>query len=439
MKSHIFLFSLPLLICATISTSAKAAEPQLIPEEQAETSHKIVHVGQGEDLTEESQKELINNFYYDQFRHFHDPLAPYFLLMSKDGNLAMGIGGTVSVQGFYDWDGSMPTDGFIPYKIPVNGDKFSRSRYGTSISGTSLFARVFGRNSKVGTYQFYIEAKFNGSDGGKFVLKKAYAMVNDWTLGYASSTFTDPSAQAPTVDAQGPNSEISNTNVLLRWMHTFDKHFVTALSVETPDISIPSAEGKYKGCSAYMPDFAGFLQYQWDGIAQHIRLSGVVRGLEYRNLISGQNKRLVGWGAHLSTVVNPVKPLKLYGAVNVGQGIGSMINDLQNSPMDLQGKLNKPGEMYAPLSLGWYAAMQYYFTPKVFSTVMFSETRYLPTHQPTSDNDLYKYGLYATANIFWIPTPRLSFAVEYNYGYRRDFDKENHGVNRLSLLAKYSF
>ena len=157
--------------------------------------------------------------------------------------------------------------------------------------------------------------------------------------------------------------------------------------------------------------FAGFIQYQWDGIDQHVRLSGIVRGLEYRNLVQAQNKKITGWGAHLSTVLKPVAPLKVYGAVNVGQGIGSLMNDLQNSTMDLIGKVYEQGQMYAPLSLGWYAGLQYNFSPKVFTTIMFGEMRFLPKHQSTGmGNDLYKYGLYGAANIFWYPTSRLALA-----------------------------
>ena len=37
----------------------------------------------------------------------------------------------------------------------------------------------------------------------------------------------------------------------------------------------------YKPCNDYMPNFAAFVQYQWKG-GQHIRLSGIVRGLGSR-------------------------------------------------------------------------------------------------------------------------------------------------------------
>ena len=54
-----------------------------------------------------------------------------------------------------------------------------------------------------------------------FSLKKAYATLNDWTIGYASTTFSDPQALPPSVDAQGPNNKMDATAVLVRYMHTF--------------------------------------------------------------------------------------------------------------------------------------------------------------------------------------------------------------------------
>ena len=157
-------------------------------------------------------------FYYDQFRHFQDPRAPYFMLMSKTRKYAMGIGGVVRMRGWYDWNGAMPNAGFIPYNISIPNDPTRDNWYGTTPAGTALFFSVFGRNNTYGQYQLYIEGNFSGYGNRGFKLKKAYATVNDWTLGYTSSTFEDPAAQPPTLDAQGPNSECGATNMLLRWM-----------------------------------------------------------------------------------------------------------------------------------------------------------------------------------------------------------------------------
>lgn len=52
--------------------------------------------------------------YQDQFRHFQDPEAPYFMFMSKDSRLAMGMGGTVRMRSYFDWGGAIAQPPFAP-------------------------------------------------------------------------------------------------------------------------------------------------------------------------------------------------------------------------------------------------------------------------------------------------------------------------------------
>ena len=148
---------------------------------------------------------------------------------------------------------------------------------------------------------------------------------------------------------------------------------------------------------------------------------------------------MAGWGAHLSTVFRPYGPLTFYGAFVTGKGIGSVVNDLQVFSSDLVGDPTDDGRMYAPLSIGWYAALSYHFRPNLFSTIMFSEERFLPKHEATYENITYKYGLYGTANLFWDITPRCQVGVEYNFGKRQDIDLQHRWVNRACLMAQFSF
>lgn len=135
----------------------------------------------------DSVRAVISNFYYDQFRHFQDPEAPYFMFLSKDASLAMGIGGAVRMRAYYDWGGAIPASGFAPYLIPMEPNPASMRHFGTTPAGTCLFFRVIGRNKTLGNYQLYIEANFNGYNSRDFLLKKAYAVINNFTVGYAPS------------------------------------------------------------------------------------------------------------------------------------------------------------------------------------------------------------------------------------------------------------
>lgn len=428
-----------LLLACGCAASAYAEAPADAALDKLKESHHIVSIDGGDNVVDTLEaRKMIERFYEDQFLHFQDPRAPYFMMMSRSRQLAFGLGGVVRMRGWYDWDGAMPNSAFIPYNISIPEDPTQNHSFGTTPAGCSLFFLVLGNDPRVKNYKLYIEANFNGYHSKGFQLKKAYAEINDWTVGYTSSTFEDPAAQPPTVDAQGPNAECGASNVLLRWMHPVTKHWTVAASAETPSNSIPTLDGTYTGCSVYMPDFAAFVQYQW-GTSSHVRLSGIVRGLEYRDLKSSRNYKVAGWGAHLSTVFRPVAPVTLYGACIVGEGIGSLNNDLQCGSNDLLGNPDRPGRMYAPLSIGWYAAMQYHFTPDVFSTLIFSEERFLPKYRNTADDTDYKYGLYATANLFWNITPRWLAGLEYNGGKRQDIDGAHGWANRVSLMAQFSF
>lgn len=402
--------------------------------------HKVIYIN-GRPTVEsqahiDSVRHMIDMFYYDQFRSFADPAAPYFLFMSKGADLSMGVGGCVRMRGWYDWNGSIPANGFIPYLIPVHPNPASMRRFATTPAGSSLFFRVIGRNKKLGNYQLYIEANFNGYKGLGFQLKKAYATLNDWTIGYAASTFSDPASVVPTVDAAGPNNELSTTAVLVRWMHTWRERWTLAASAETPATQIATDPTHNEAITNWIPDFAMFGQYAW-GRSEHIRLAGIVRSLSYRNLITQRNHNLVGWGAQLSGVWHPARPLTVYGNINGGAGYESLMGDLQTEPNDLVPDPADPQKLYAPYALGWNVGLQYNFRPNLFAAVGYSECRYFP--RSGTAGDTYKYGQYVVANIFWNITPRIQTAFEFDTGLRRNRNGEHRRAYRLGLLAQFSF
>lgn len=427
-------------IVSAFSTSSLMAKPRKnlddIRMDSTIRNHKIIYFGKGDEPPIDSVSTLIQKFYENQFRHFQDPLAPYFLFMSKDSQLAMGMGGCVRMRGYYDWGGAIPSPGFAPYLIPMEADPTRERYFGTTPSGTSLFFRVIGTNKKLGNYQVYIEANFNGYSSRDFHLKKAYAVINDWTIGYANSTFSDPSALPPTVDASGPNCKMSATDVLVRWMHTFKKNITVAASVETPSDQIEIIPNQTAKVSQYIPDVAAFLQYEWQN-SNHIRLSGILRTLPYRNLLTEQNHVKPGYGLQLSTVYHPYHALTLYGCINGGHGYASLGGDWLMGAYDLVNDPKKPGELYSPFCYGGYASVQYNFTPMIFASATFGGTRYAPKHDvPGAD---YKQGLYMAANVFWYLTPRISCGVEFNLGRRLNFDGQSAWGRRVGAFAQFSF
>ena len=397
----------------------------------------ISHLGNRDNLTpgQDSIRSMLETFYYDQFRHMQDPEAPTFLFMSKNSNLLMGIGGVVRMRSWYDWGGAIPGNGFMPYLIPIPENPASTRKFGTTPAGTALFLQLVGR-SGMGTYRLYIEANFNGYQGRGLHLKKAYAMLDDLTVGYANSTFSDPAAMAPTVDAQGATNKLAKTDVLIRYMPTFRRHWSVGVSLENPSTQIDASDGLTAKTSEWLPDLAACVQYQW-GEGEHVRLSGIVRNLGYRDLIAQRNHNEAGWAVQLSSVAHPLPAVTTYLTCNYGHGYGGLTNDLLAGNYDMIANPEVPGQLYAPRSMGYCIGLQYNFTHALFTSASFSQTHLLPRYAvaPTE----YRYGWCANINVFWNVVPRLQLAAEFDLGRRMNADGANRYAKRVGAVCQFSF
>lgn len=400
----------------------------------------VINIG-GKNYTKtqvDSIRSLIENFYIDQFRNYQDPAAPYFMFMSHDANMAMGVGGVVRMRAYFDPGNSMPGAAFTPFNVPIGDTPLNRNHFGTTPSGTSLFMRVLGRNSRIGSYQLYIQAKFNGYQGRDFKLSKAYATVNDWTVGYTTSTFSDGMAIAPTVDANGSTMSMDFSALLVRWMHTFKKSGVTvAASVETPDnMEIQSDGVNTAKRSSSVPNFAAMVQYAW-APDQHVRLSAITRFLPYRDMINGKNHSPVGYGFQLSTVVNPTRALTVYAIGNIGRSYSNVGGDFLLGEYDLVENPDAPGSLRTIPGFSYFLGLGYHFSHKLSMSMTFGQSRSLLSAPREADG--YKYGLYGAANVFYNVTPRITIGAEANFGRRQNFDGAHAWARRIGAMCQFSF
>ncbi len=438
----VFLFSISLPIMAdTIPVSDQIKHfPEKIQEQKLINQTKLIGINIPDSMltvTQDSAYKLIERFYADQFRNFQDPRAPYFMFMGKNADLAMGIGGMVRIRGWFDWNGSVPANGFSPYLISIPKDPTTKRKLDATPAGTGIFLTLLAHKPWLGYLMAHIEGNFDGYNHVGFKLKKAYVTLNDVTIGYATSTFCDPAALAPTIDGAGANGKIDRTNVLIRYMHTFKNRWTVAGSFEFPKSYIDVVDAQTQKCNDYVPDIAALVQYQWDGGLSHIRLSGLMRVMAYRDLITSQNKNVIGWGAMASGMWKVFQPLTLYASFSIGQGQASYQGDLSIGNYDLIGDLDTPGKLYAPTSFGITAGVKYYFLPNLFACASFGDMHYTP--QKHLNDSQYKEGLYGAINLFWDITPRIQVGAEYLMGKRNNFDGTHANANRVDALFQFSF
>lgn len=451
-RINCFLLFAAALCCVTkanaqIYSASEYADSTHIPltaderQQQAiKDSQKLMMIGTASESDTQAHRDsvrrLMERFYIDQYRHFQDPEAPYFLLMSRDATLAMGIGGAVRMRGWYDFDGAVPYNGFIPYTIPVPENPEARRALKSTPAGTALFMRIIGTNKKLGNFSAFIQGNFDGADN-TFKLKKSYVNINDWTIGYTTSTFSDIAANPPVIDASGPNGQVNNTSVLLQWRHRPHRRWEIAASLEFPR-SLVRTDNKFtKKIDDWMPDVVAYAQYQWMRGAGHVRLSGLFRVLPYRDLAAGRNRNKPGGAIQLSTVAPVAYDWTIYAEAVGGRGCESYLNDFMVTTLDLVNDPNRPGQMYAPWCYGLTAGVKYNILPGLIASVSASEARLYGGGGIAPDD--YKYGLYGLCNMVWNMSPRLQVGAEYLMGKRKNQNGESNCAQRVNLLFQFSF
>lgn len=403
------------------------------------SSQKIIMPDGGSPMTQSRQdsvRRIIETFYYDQFRHFSDPLAPYFLMMSKDARLAMGVGGTVRMRAWYDFAGSIPANGFTPYLIPVPSDPAQRRKLGATPGGCALFMRVIGRNRTLGDIVAYVQADYSGGTDNHFKLKKAYVSISDWTVGYTSSVFNDPAAEAPTIDGAGQAGKGGRSSVLVRWDHRFRSAWSMGAGLMIPSSQADTDDAATKTIPDWFPDIAAYGQFNMAHNA-HVRLAAMMRVLPYRDLVAMKNRNRIGWGVQVSAVLYPLTRLAIYAEANTGCGYSSYLGDLRTGRHDLLADPSHPGQMYAPRAVGLNFGCKYNFRHNLYACMALAEARYFDRRAASPDT--YKYGLYGSWSLFWEPTPRLQAGAEYLTGRRGNTDGSHGSANRVNIMFQFSF
>ena len=352
----------------------------------------------------------------------------------EKGNTTIKLGGFVRVVTSADFDGSVASNDFIVSSIPVPQPWDNKGRFGLDASASRLNLEVVQKIEGIGNLKFYIESDFRGASD-VFRLRQAYVSFLGITAGQTWSFMYDAAATAPSIDIQGDDSRTFFRTPLIGYSRRFGDHFSAGAAIEYPKAKITTTTG-VKSVAQRIPDFSLYVQYK--GAAGHLKLAGVMRGVQYGNTGNEKIESEFGWGVQLSGSVKPAKFLTLYAQGIYGAGIGRYINDLAYLSVDLMPDYNEAGVMRALPMYGVSFGARADLSKKFYVAASVARAQMTDWKCYTMPSDFHK-GSYASGTIFWRAFKNMTVAAEYLYGKRENIDHQSGQANRVQLMLKYDF
>lgn len=378
--------------------------------------------------------ELVQIFYSTQGEYFRDPRAPRFVLTDREGKWGLGIGGYVMARAEYDFGGITNNIDFLPSAIRRKSGP--QNQIQMDITTSTVFLKLVGRSRLFGDFVVYTSGDWRGN-GNTFHLLNAYMSNKYVTFGYTTGSFMDLAAYPATVDNAGPCGMTFYRTTQLAVRYAFDWGLSMGIAVEAPNVNVSENEFTSVGAQE-LPDIPIYIKYQFYKNT-HLRVAAIMRDITYRDLVNNNNKHEVAWGAQASALVT-IGDFQLSGQYTIGEGIGTLINDVSNLGIDLVPTPGKQGTMMRPLTDAWFASVHYNINPMMFVSATYSQTNIhscngLGESAPT----MYKRGQYLAANMFVNASHNLQLGIEYLHGWRVDFNNKVFNSNRVNLAARYNF
>ncbi|MDE5806700.1 MAG: hypothetical protein K2H76_01170 [Muribaculaceae bacterium] len=366
----------------------------------------------------------------------NDNGLPRFALVGKERQFYLGIGAQFLGEAMFDFGDNMPsaldfTPSSITPKAPGNG---GATRFAWQSSSFYMnFVAMPNSDNHIGVF---LKAKFTGANNN-IKVSHFYGKFRGLTMGYTHSAFTDGSAMPMTIDSEGPNGSVSKTLFTAYWAQDFTKNFSGAIGIDAPIADLATADSE-ESVTQRIPAIPLYLQYAWDGGDSHIRLSGIYRPMQYRNLTEAKNSTVQGGGIQLSGMVHIAGGLSAQYDATYGSAIGTYLQDDSDIVIDAVAT-TEPGKMKAVKSMGLTAGLNYAFTPKLSSNIMYSHlTNWLPS-DAVAGPDTYRYGDYVAANLIYSFNKFLSAGIEYDYGHMKNIAGEGLHANRIQAQLAVTF
>lgn len=369
-------------------------------------------------------------------------------------NTSFRIRGFVRLAALYDFDPIGLRDAFVTNSIPVPADVGQNFNMSGRISRFAIetWTPTDFHNWNVHTF---IEADFfngpaqaAGGGGNPLRLRHAFLDFGYFRFGQQNTVFMDPTSWPSLVDFQGPNSWANQRQPSIRVTLPLLEKLYWAGSVERPFSDI-TTNGLGRA-EQDVPDFATHLRFE--GYQGHLQLSGLLRTIGYRpngGELIRETASAIGGSAvfHPWAILAGTDPVRdenpsgwtrsrILMQANWGPGLGRYMNDLAGQGLDAQVD-PLTGTLELVEASGWNASYEHWFNEHWLVNYTYSQVSV--DNNANQAANTYDATRYQAASLWWIPIPRLSFAVEYIWGTRENLDGQEADARRLHGLAQYNF
>ncbi len=424
-------------------TGRSSYEPTvyLISVREVDTIYNVCDAQQAVARNRAAMDNAVQDFQETHRYGFQQVEKPQFIFTTRNNRFSLALGGYINLRAAYEFDGRVNNIDFVPYDIPMV-DRYTNQRIMMDASTSRLYLKAIANTRALGRVVVFVDGDFRGGSEGSYTprVRSAYVNFCGFTFGRDVTTFCDLLAAPNTVDFQGPNAYNLRFNTMIRWSMPFaDDCLRFGIAAEMPNVS-GTYNTNFAAIPQRIPDIPAYLQVQWGPQRKnHIRASGVFRGMYARNLRTGKNDLLYGWGVQASGHISVFRAVELFFNGVYGEGITPYIQDLTGSGLDFTPNPNNPEKLQTMPMYGWQAAAQINFIPGRFFLSGGFSTVEVRKHNGYYAADEYKRGQYIFGNIYYYFTPRCKIAAEYLYGTRKNMNGLKNHANRVNLMVQYSF
>lgn len=409
----------------------------------------IRHVfGEGVNISDsvEVYRTLVNNIPVDK-DFINDPV---FAIVGKNNSFYFSLGANFKFVGSYDWGNPAPDAQSSSVGSMTPAPPGDRQAFAMTAQGSNIYFNIIGFPQSANQVGLFISFALDKEPGNEYLVHASYVYMRyrHMLVGYSTSLYNDKASDPFTIDGHGPVASGAHDNIQINFQKYLSRKVRFGVGVEAPKCDytgyIPGGSDDTdfsRTVRQRIPDVPFYIGYTFDDYS-HVRLSGIFRGLTYRDNIAGKNRTVAAAGVKFtgSWLAGPVI---LYAQAQGGKGIASYIQDNHGLGLDLLPDNDRPGRLEAPWAWGCIAGMQYNFTKSLFATGVYSYMHNFVNPYATTTGIPYpsqlRSGHYLLGNLIWQISPLFRTGIEYVRTVRNNCDRSSLANNRLSILLSMSF